>query len=136
MSRILMKMIMAQGLKSRQSTKINISSNLFYYLEWVTDYRELYDNEHKKNKIVHRFTVGNGFHISKRRYICKQTLLWYETKQHMELLRKYFGNYIMHGLRSKKPKVEYTKVFTRNMQLNVVYGTDNEEEKFWVHTGN
>ena len=54
----------------------------------------------------------------------------------MESLRKYFGNYITYGLRSKKPKVECTKVFTRNMQLNVVHGTDNEEEKFRVHTGN
>lgn len=54
----------------------------------------------------------------------------------MESLRKYFGNYITYGLRSKKPKVECIKVFTLNMQLNVIHSTDNEEEKFWVYTGN
>jgi hypothetical protein len=136
MSRILMKTTMAQGLKSRQSIKINISSNLFYYLERVTDHRQLHDNEYNRNKIVHRYTIDNGFDVSKRRCICNQTLLRYETKEHMASLRKYFGNYITYGLRSKKPKVECTKRFTRNMQLNAVHGTDNKEEMFRIHTGN
>lgn len=50
MSKMLMKTTLKQGLKSRNSTKINISSSLFYYLERVTDYHKLYNNEYKKKQ--------------------------------------------------------------------------------------
>jgi hypothetical protein len=76
---------------------------------------------------------GTSFYGLKRSSIRmgkNPTLLRFQSREQLRLLRQIFGDFSTFGCRRKRPKLGRTEIVQHNNKLNIVLGLDEEERPF------